>query len=234
MGFGPVLDELENRVQKQVSEQPPTLTVDVAEDDFGDFASGSDTFGLFGGSTQNGSSTSSVEVDNFMGGSTVMQGTNVLGATSFRSRYIRAHKLLRSLAPALLEPPHQILSSLFPAHDRISPFPHVVASLQDAPSPSPNFTSFFNPSDRHHPCCLPCVLPLTGSMPPYSAPSTLRTAGPMRLVCARQLKRVGKSGIRTKLEAGQSRNGKWGECGARNGKFSMLRARTNPLTISRM
>jgi recyclin-1 len=113
-GFGPVVDELENRAQKQVSEQPPTLTVDVAEDDFGDFASGSDTFGLFGGSTQNGFSTSSVEVGNFIGGSTVMQGTNVLGATSFRSRYIRAHKLLRSLAPALLEPPHQILSSLFP------------------------------------------------------------------------------------------------------------------------
>ena len=113
-GFGPILDELENRAQKQVSEQPPTLTVDVAEDDFGDFASGSDTFGLFVGSTQNGFSTSSVEVDNFIGGSTVMQGTNVLGATSFYSRYKRAHKLLRSLAPALLEPPHQILSSLFP------------------------------------------------------------------------------------------------------------------------
>jgi len=111
-GFGPVLDELENRAQKQVSEQPPTLTVDVADDEFGDFASGSDTFGLFGGSTQN--STTSAEVGNFIGGSTVMQGTNVLGATSFRSRYIRAHKLLRSLAPALLEPPHQILSSLFP------------------------------------------------------------------------------------------------------------------------
>jgi recyclin-1 len=113
-GFGPVLDELENRAQKQVSEQPPTLTVDVADDDFGDFASGSDTFGLFGGSTQNRSSTSSAEVGNFIGGSTVMQDSNVLGATSSRSRYIRAHKLLRSLAPALLEPPHQILSSLFP------------------------------------------------------------------------------------------------------------------------
>jgi recyclin-1 len=113
-GFGPVLDELESRAQKQVSEQPPTLTVDVAEDDFGDFASGTDTFGLFGGSTQNGSSTSPGEVGNFIGGSTMMQGTNVLGATSFRSRYIRAHKLLRSLAPALLEPPHQIISSLFP------------------------------------------------------------------------------------------------------------------------
>jgi recyclin-1 len=114
-GFGPVLDGLENRAQKQVSEQPPTLTVDVADDDFGDFASGSDTFGLgFGGSTQSGFSTSQTEVGNFVGGSTVMQGTNVLGATPFRSLYIRAHKLLRSLAPALLEPPHQILSSLFP------------------------------------------------------------------------------------------------------------------------
>ncbi len=77
-GFGPVLDELESRAQKQVSEQHPG------------------------------------EVGNFIGGSTMMQGTNVLGATSFHSRYIRAHKLLRSLAPALLEPPHQILSSLFP------------------------------------------------------------------------------------------------------------------------
>jgi recyclin-1 len=114
-GFGPVLDELENRAQKEVSEQPPTLTVDVADDDFGDFASGSDTFGLgFGGSTKSGLSTSPAEVGNFSGGSTVMQGTNVLGATSFRSLYIRAHKLLRNLAPALLEPPHQILSSLFP------------------------------------------------------------------------------------------------------------------------
>ena len=114
-GFGPVLDELDNRAQKQVSEQPPMLTVDVAEDDFGDFASGADPFGLgVGGSTQSGFSTPSAELGNFVGSSTVMQGANVLGATSFRSLYIRAHKLLRSLAPALLEPPHQILSSLFP------------------------------------------------------------------------------------------------------------------------
>jgi recyclin-1 len=54
-------------------------------------------------------------VGNFVGGSTVMQATNVLGTTSFRALYIRAHKLLRNLAPALLEPPHQILSSLFPS-----------------------------------------------------------------------------------------------------------------------
>ena len=114
-GFGPVLDELDNRAQKQVSEQPPTLTVDVADDEFGDFASGADPFGLgAGGPMQSGFSTPSAEVANFDGSSTVMQGANALGATSFRSLYIRAHKLLRSLAPALLEPPHQILSSLFP------------------------------------------------------------------------------------------------------------------------
>ncbi|KAH9968027.1 exocyst complex component Sec10-like protein, partial [Russula dissimulans] len=98
-GFGPVLDELESRTRKDAPLQPPTLTVDVADDDFGDFSSGSDTF---------------AEVGNFIGSSTVMQGTNILGATSFRALYIRAHKLLRNLAPALLEPPHQILSSLFP------------------------------------------------------------------------------------------------------------------------
>jgi len=118
--FGPVLDELENRARKEVPEkQPPTLTVDVADDDFGDFASGTsglDTFGLGIGAfpPQSGLPTSPAEVGNFAGGSTVMQGTNVLGATSFRALYIRAHKLLGNLAPALLEPPHQILSSLFP------------------------------------------------------------------------------------------------------------------------
>src|SRR6267142_1026763 len=115
-GFGPVLDELENRTRKEVPEQPPTLTVDVADDDFGDFASGSDVFGLgIGGQSGLSSSSSPAEVGNFVGGSTVMQATNVLGTTSSRALYIRAHKLLRNLAPALLEPPHQILSSLFPS-----------------------------------------------------------------------------------------------------------------------
>jgi recyclin-1 len=116
-GFGPVLDELESRARGGVTtEQPPTLTVDVADDDFGDFTSGTDTFGFgFGGfPSQSGSATSPPEVGNFIGSGTVMQATNVLGATSFRALYIRAHKLLGNLAPALLETPHQILSSLFP------------------------------------------------------------------------------------------------------------------------
>jgi recyclin-1 len=115
-GFGPVLDELESRTREEITEQPPTLTVDVADDDFGDFTSGTDTFGFgFGGfPSQSGFSTSSPEVGNFTGSGTVMQDTNVLGETSFRALYIRAHKLLRNLAPALLEPSHQILSSLFP------------------------------------------------------------------------------------------------------------------------
>jgi len=115
-GFGSVLDELENRTGKDVPQQPPTLTVDVADDDFGDFSSGSVTFGLGSGRipTQSEFSTFSAEVGNFIGSSTVMQGTNILGATSFRALYIRAHNLLRNLSPALLEPPHQILSSLFP------------------------------------------------------------------------------------------------------------------------
>ncbi|KAI9438306.1 exocyst complex component Sec10-like protein [Lactarius indigo] len=113
-GFGPVLDELESRARKEAPEQPPTLTVDVAEDDFGDFTSGTDAFGFgFGGfPTQSG--TSLAEVGNFIGSETVMQGTNALGTTPFRALYIRAHRLLRNLSPALLEPPHQILASLFP------------------------------------------------------------------------------------------------------------------------
>jgi recyclin-1 len=115
-GFGLVLDELESRTRGEVTEQPPTLTVDVADDDFGDFTSGEDPFGFGIESfpSQSGFTTSPPEVGNFMGSGTVMQDTNVLGATSFRALYIRAHKLLRNLAPALLESPHQILSSLFP------------------------------------------------------------------------------------------------------------------------
>ncbi|KAF8273573.1 exocyst complex component Sec10-like protein [Lactarius quietus] len=98
--FGPVLDELESRARREAPEQPPTLTVDVADDDFGDFT---------------GVSTSLSEVGNFAGSETVMQGTNAPGATSFRALYMRAHRLLRRLAPALLEHPHQILASLFPS-----------------------------------------------------------------------------------------------------------------------
>jgi recyclin-1 len=114
--FGPVLDELESRARMEAPEQPPTLTVDVADDDFGDFTSGTGTFGssFSGFPSQSGVSTSLSEVDNFVGSETVMQGTNAIGATSFRSLYMRAHRLLRKLAPALLEPPHQIIASLFP------------------------------------------------------------------------------------------------------------------------
>ena len=111
--FEPVLEELESRARREASEQPPTLTVDVADDDFGDFSSGTDTFG-FGFSTQSGVSTSLSEMGDFVGSETVTQGTNVIGTTSFRALYMRAHRLLRKLAPALLESPHQIITSLFP------------------------------------------------------------------------------------------------------------------------
>ena len=112
--FGPVLDELESRARREAPEQPPTLTVDVADDDFGDFTSGTNTFGIGGFPTQSGLSASLSEVGNFVGSETVMQGSNVPGTTSFRALYMRAHRLLRKLAPALLEPPHQIIASLFP------------------------------------------------------------------------------------------------------------------------
>ncbi|KAH9986298.1 exocyst complex component Sec10-domain-containing protein [Russula vinacea] len=128
-GFGPVLDELENRAQKEVSEQPPTLTVDVADDDFGDFASGSDTFGLK--STQSGFSTSSpAEVGNFSGGSTVMQGTNILSSLFppttasapsltllHRSKTLHLlHRFHSLLAPLRSSP--SLLSALRAASDR--------------------------------------------------------------------------------------------------------------------
>ncbi|KAI0267323.1 exocyst complex component Sec10-like protein [Gloeopeniophorella convolvens] len=115
-GFGPVLDELENRARKEVPEQPPTLTVDVADDDFGDFTSGADAFGFdfVKPAVQNGFSNVPSEMGDFIGGGTATLGTNGANNTSFRALYIRAHRLLRGLTPALLEPPHQILSSIFP------------------------------------------------------------------------------------------------------------------------
>ncbi|KAI0060532.1 hypothetical protein BV25DRAFT_1807133 [Artomyces pyxidatus] len=110
--FGPVLDELESRARTAAGNVPPTLTVDVADDDFGDFASGNDPFN-FGLSPSSSFPTAPDELGSFIGGSTATPQPSA--PASPRALYIRAHKLLKSLTPALLTPPHQVLSSLFPA-----------------------------------------------------------------------------------------------------------------------
>ncbi len=107
--FTLILDDLEARSKSQNAirkgKVPPTLVVDGVEDDFGDFTSvnaPADEMGDF--------------VSGFAG-ATIMSPTVaswVPPTPTFRLRYIRAHNLLKSFVPALLSPPHAILTALFP------------------------------------------------------------------------------------------------------------------------
>ena len=104
-----VLDELESQSKARNAIRkgslPPTLSVD-GDDDFGDFT------------TVN---TPPDAVDDFVSG---FAGASILSPTTsswtppkqtFRSRYIRAHTLLKPFVSSLSSPPHAILGSLFPA-----------------------------------------------------------------------------------------------------------------------
>jgi recyclin-1 len=112
-----VLDGLEATAkgtkERERAQAPPTL--DVADDEFGDFAtanlSTSNPVELF-------PSTAPDELGDFVGGSSLSFSTSVPSKppiVTSRSQYIRVHSLLKPLTPALLDPPHQILSNLFSA-----------------------------------------------------------------------------------------------------------------------
>jgi recyclin-1 len=95
---GSVLDELEAKVKVQNAANranaPPTLAVDIVDDDFGDFAS----VNTFNGDFVNGFNAIS------------LSATRPI--STFRSKYTRAHNLLKPLLSKLSEPPHLVLSSL--------------------------------------------------------------------------------------------------------------------------
>lgn len=106
--LGKALDELEMRAKgKAVAGRAPApVTAGLAEsadDDFGDFASGSgsasqDVFGAF-----QGMSLSSHQA--------------VLATSSdatYRQKFIRAHTILKTLLPSLASPPHLVLTAIFP------------------------------------------------------------------------------------------------------------------------
>ncbi|KAF8585654.1 f-box protein pof6 [Ramaria rubella] len=104
-----VLDELEAVARERNAEAraraPPTLPVE-ADDEFGDFAS------VAVASTQPG------EMDDFIGSFNNMSftpRTPLPTKPTFRSKYIRAHNLLKPLLASLDSPPHLILSNLFPS-----------------------------------------------------------------------------------------------------------------------
>jgi recyclin-1 len=117
LGLSPVLDELEERTKNASSNRrmsvvpssaPPTLKVD-ADDDFGDFAEpaaltpSADELGEFVGA--------------FSGVSIVPAPLISIPTSSssvHRTKFIRAHQLLRTCAEALAGPAHLVLTALFP------------------------------------------------------------------------------------------------------------------------
>lgn len=108
--FSTILDDLEsisktqNAVRK--GQAPPTLAVDTADDDFGDFTA---------------VNAPADEMGDFVAGfanASIQSPTMSLWAApkpTYRSKYIRAHLLLKDFVRALSSPPHAILSALFPA-----------------------------------------------------------------------------------------------------------------------
>jgi recyclin-1 len=107
--FNAILDELESasKVQNGVrkGQAPPTLAVDSAEDDFGDFTDVGAPAGEMGDF-----------ISSFA--NAPIQSPSIPAwqpkLTEYRSRYIRAHNLLKPFAHALASPPHAIITSLFP------------------------------------------------------------------------------------------------------------------------
>lgn len=109
-GLGDVLDALEEKAKAQNAlakdQGPPTLAVDIVDDEFGEFAAVNAQVG---------------EMGDFIGAfsNTVIQSPAIpnFGAEppkpTFRARYVRAHNLLKVLLPALSAPPHAVLSALF-------------------------------------------------------------------------------------------------------------------------
>lgn len=110
--LGDVLVDLEERAKAQnglvKGQAPPTLSVDAAEDEFGDFAAvDANEMGDFVGSNSGTMSSFSPHLSAFV--------PPAISKPSFRSSYIRAHSLLKPLTSALNSPPHAVLSVLFPS-----------------------------------------------------------------------------------------------------------------------
>ena len=123
-----VVDVLEQHKQTtaagKLEKSPPVMTV-IEEDEFGDFASASFTTSAGIQPASPPLPNSRFEMGDFIGASatppqSVFQVLTPVHSTipppsNFRNQYIRAHKLLKPLLPALLSPAHLILNALFPS-----------------------------------------------------------------------------------------------------------------------
>ncbi|KAL4253675.1 Exocyst complex component Sec10-like protein [Abortiporus biennis] len=103
------LDYLEDRMKSmnatRKEQSPPTIAVDSADDEFGEFASVESSQQVNGSFAIGFTTTTSFEH---------VQGVPFQPAPSFRLRFIRAHGLLKTFVPALQSPPHAVLTNLFP------------------------------------------------------------------------------------------------------------------------
>lgn len=113
-----VLDELEAKGKGKASAArahtvPPTVDGDIADDDFGDFASGSGAGGTEAPQEWDGF-TSAVQAVSLSSHPSVITGAATSSKPTYRQKFIRVHLLLKPLLPALSAPPHQILATLFP------------------------------------------------------------------------------------------------------------------------
>lgn len=111
-----VLDQLEdgNKLKEGgiMKDRPPTIPVESVDDEFGDFA-------------QVQASASQGE---FVGKSTLFAAVSSMSTPTYMALYMRTHKLLKPFVPALLSPPHAILTTLFPSLPGTEPIPQLVQS----------------------------------------------------------------------------------------------------------
>lgn len=98
--LGDVLDGLEAKGRLV----PPSKAVDIVDDDFGDFASGS------GGASVPQDLFSPIQSLSLSSHPAALHGSS---KPSYRLRFIRAHTVLKPLLASLSSPPHLILSTIF-------------------------------------------------------------------------------------------------------------------------
>lgn len=111
--FSSIIDDLESIAKTQNAvrkgQAPPTLAVDAAEDDFGDFTS---------------VNAPAEEMGDFVAGFANASSPTISAwpapQPSYRTKYIRVHDLLKPFVRALSSPPHAILNALFPASAAMS------------------------------------------------------------------------------------------------------------------
>lgn len=116
-----VLDELEAKSKgkgkasaARAHAVPPTMDGDIADDDFGDFASGAGGEGSGKAPQEWDGFTSALQAVSLSSHPSVITGVATSSKPTFRHKFIRVHTLLKPLLPALSAPPHQILATLFP------------------------------------------------------------------------------------------------------------------------